>query len=365
MTTGEKMKDADTIFRELKPAALDELAGDAHARRRDGDLARAMHAAAAPRRRARRPVLLVAGVAAAACAAAGTVVLANGGEPASRPPAAGREAVDARTFLLASATAAAKAPAATGRYWYDRQRTSSEVGGHRTVVVGKGPDARKVKKKISYRASIETPGEGWLARDGGKGRKTSGPEKLVFPTAGDEARWREDGSPRLVSGSNEKRIWEGPSQPSIGSDVVSFKELASLPTDAGRLQAVLRDRYARDLKASENPFTGTFTAYLWETARDLLAGPITPGTKSALFKVLAGQPGIRMIGRTTDRLGRPGMAVAVKEAPDGGANATESRLVISAKTADLLEFRMWESGYGTGVTTYEKMGWVGALGARL
>lgn len=232
------------------------------------------------------------------------------------------------------------------------------------VVVGKGPDARKVNKRISYRASIQTPGEGWFARDQGKGRKTSGPEKLVFPTAADEARWREDGSPRLVSGSDGKRIWEGPSRLSIGGDQVTFKELASLPTDAGRLRSVLSDRYKRDLKNPENPFKGTFTAYLWETARDLLAGPITPGTKSALFKVLAGQPGVWTAGRTTDRLGRPGVAVAVKAAPDGGANATESRLVISAKTADLLEFRTWEAGHGTAATTYETMGWVGALGAR-
>ncbi|MEV4678309.1 hypothetical protein AB0K34_42280 [Actinomadura sp. NPDC049382] len=61
MTTGDTMP--DTAFRALKPAALDELAEDGHARRRDADLARAMSAAAAPRprRRVRRPVVLVAG----------------------------------------------------------------------------------------------------------------------------------------------------------------------------------------------------------------------------------------------------------------------------------------------------------------
>ncbi|NVI91709.1 CU044_5270 family protein [Actinomadura sp. BRA 177] len=295
--------------------------------------------------------------------AAGAVVVTGGGENTPVPPAAQGPA-DARTFLLASATTAAKAPATTGRYWYNRQRTALDVGGHRMVVAGKGRDVRKVNKKISYKAVIEIPGEVWIARDGGKGRKTSGPEKLVFPTAEDEARWRKDGSPRLVSGSNGKRVWEGPTRLSLGNGQLTFEQLAALPTDAGRLSAVLRDRYARDLKDAENPLKATFTAYVWGIAHDLLGGPITPGTKAALFKVLAGLPGIRMIGKTTDRLGRPGMAVAATSAPDGGAGATESRLVISAKTADLLEFRMGESGEGAEVTTYETMGWVGSLGAR-
>lgn len=363
MTTGERMP--DTIFRALKPAALDDLAEDGHARRRDTDLARAMSAAAEPRPRprVRRPVLLVAGVAAAACAAAGAVVL-TGGDGTSQPPTAEQGPADARTFLLASATTAAKAPAASGRYWYNRQLTTMDAGGHRMVVVGTGPDARKVDKKIPYKASIETRGEVWLARDGGKGRKVGGPEKLVFPTAADRALWKKDGSPRLVSGSSGKRVWEGPTRLSLGDGEMTAGQLAALPTDAGRLSALLRARYARDLKAPENPYRGTFTAYVWGIAHDLLGGPITPGTKSALFKVLAGQPGIRLLGTTADRLGRPGTAVAAKSAPDGGAGATESRLVISAKTADLLEYRTWEQGEGTIATTYEAMGWVGSLGAR-
>ncbi|MFG1856982.1 CU044_5270 family protein [Actinomadura geliboluensis] len=363
MTTGDTMP--DTAFRALKPAALDELAEDGHARRRDADLARAMSAAAAPRprHRVRRPVLLVAGVAAAACAAAGAVVVTGGGDTPARPPSAQEGPADARTFLLASATTAAKAPAATGRYWYNRQLTTSEVGGHRRAIVGTGPDRRKVDKKIAYRALIESPGEVWLARDGSRARKTGGPDKLVFPTDRDKALWQQDGSPRLA-GSSEKRVWEGPMRRGLGTGEMTAEQIAALPEDPRSLSAVLRDRYQRELKAAENPFKGTFTAYVWGIAHDLLGGPVTPGAKSALFKVLAGQPGIRLAGEATDRLGRPGTAVVAASGPDGGAAATESRLVISATTADLLEFRTTEAGQGTVTTTYEAMGWVGRLGAR-
>ncbi|WP_344283999.1 hypothetical protein, partial [Actinomadura napierensis] len=70
MTPGEKMNDTDTAFRALKPAALDELAAEAHHRSRDTEIARIMRPSAAPppvpraaTRRSRRPLLLVAGVA--------------------------------------------------------------------------------------------------------------------------------------------------------------------------------------------------------------------------------------------------------------------------------------------------------------
>lgn len=364
MNPGEKMP--DTIFRALKPAALDELADDGHARRRDTDLARAMSAAAesGPRPRARRrPVLLVAGLAAAACAAAGAVVVTGGDGTSPQPPAVRQGPADARTFLLASATTAAKAPATTGRYWYNRQLTTIEAGGHRKVAVGTGRDRRKVDKKITYKALIESPGEVWLPRDGGRARKTGGPDRLVFPTARDKALWRQDGSPRL-GGSSEKQVWEGPMRRGPGTGEMTPEQLADLPEDPRSLSAVLRDRYERELKAAENPLKATFTTYVWGIAHDLLGGPVTPGAKSALFKVLAGQPGIRLDGRATDRLGRPGMAVVATSAPDGGAAATESRLVISATTADLLEFRTTEAGHGTVTTTYAAMGWVGRLGAR-
>ena len=238
-----------------------------------------------------------------------------------------------------------------------------EHGNLQQVAVGTGPDRRKVDKKITYKALIESPGEVWLARDGGKARKTGGPDRLVFPTARDKALWRQDGSPRL-GGSSEKRVWEGPMARGLGTGEMTSKELAALPEDPRSLSAVLRDRYERELKAAENPLRATFTAYVWGLAHDLLGGPITPGAKSALFKVLAGQPGIRLAGRDTDRLGRPGTAVVATSAPDGGAAAIESRLVISATTADLLEFRMTEAGHPTVTTTYEAMGWVGRLGAR-
>ncbi|MFD0905252.1 hypothetical protein, partial [Actinomadura sediminis] len=87
MNTGDTVPNSDTAeraLRALRPAALDDLARDAHERRRDEDLARILRTSRRPAARRplpRRPVLLIASVAAGACAVTGVAVTA-GGDPA-------------------------------------------------------------------------------------------------------------------------------------------------------------------------------------------------------------------------------------------------------------------------------------------
>ncbi|MFB4307761.1 sigma factor [Actinomadura sp. GTD37] len=215
--------------------------------------------------------------------------------------------------------------------------------------------------------ALTTPADlaAWDVAEHVVGRETALAAVAALPERDrDKAQWKKDGSPRLLAGSIGERTWEGPTRLTLGSGQVTVKELAALPADAAGLRAELRERYARDLKDTGDPFKGAFTAYVWEIAHDMLAGPITPGTKAALFKILAGEPGIRSAGKVTDRAGRTGVAVVLKTAPDGGAATAESRLVISQQTAALLEFRSAEAGEGTVTTTYEAMGWVGSLGSR-
>jgi hypothetical protein len=50
--------------------------------------------------------------------------------------------------------------------------------------------------------------------------------------------------------------------------------------------------------------------------RDLLRAPLTPpDVRAALFEVAAGLPGIELLGEMDDRVGRPGVAVAMTAFP--------------------------------------------------
>ncbi|MEU5879588.1 hypothetical protein [Spirillospora sp. NPDC047279] len=70
--------DPEKAFQALKPAVLDELAEDAHRRRRADDLTRSLRAAPArARRRRTMPLVLAAGLTAAACATGGVIVAAD------------------------------------------------------------------------------------------------------------------------------------------------------------------------------------------------------------------------------------------------------------------------------------------------
>jgi hypothetical protein len=96
------------------------------------------------------------------------------------------------------------------------------------------------------------------------------------------------------------------------------------------------------------------------TAQDLLAGPITPGTRAALYRVLAGQDGVRPDGAVTDPFGRRGVAVSM------AGPAGRIRLIIDPGTAALPAYQSFvEDDGAAGLSrTYQATGRVGALGAR-
>jgi hypothetical protein len=60
----------------------------------------------------------------------------------------------------------------------------------------------------------------------------------------------------------------------------------------------------------------------------LLTGPVTPGTKAAVYGLLARQPGLTVAKKVTDPLGRAGVAVG---------NDSVGYLVINPATADVLD----------------------------
>ncbi|WP_067830301.1 CU044_5270 family protein, partial [Actinomadura kijaniata] len=319
----------------------------------------------------------------AAAAATGVLVVTDGDGPAPAPgpgapaPAA---AQDARTVLLASAHTAERTPVKPGRYWYTRVRTQT-VQDQRADRKGLKPGQRSRIIKLPYTYITAHTQESWLSRTGRDRTRsiTAINPKTSFPTAGDEAAWRRAGAPQLMDKAERERSvndYDEPITHVIGNENVPTDRLLKLPTDPAALARELRRRYdadVRDANDGKGPEKSVdpYPYYVWVTAQDLLAGPITSGTKAALYRVLADLPEVRGEGRATDQLGRTGVAVTMRGPGDG----TRLRLIIDPKTANLLAYESAGTSLSTSRATsatgrpalseaYESMGWVDSLAAR-
>ncbi|MFB9877296.1 CU044_5270 family protein [Planobispora siamensis] len=408
---------SERTFALLKPGQLDELAEETYRRRRSADLARAFEALPAPARvrrvpeRGRRPLVLAAGAAAAGLAAAVIIIPGQlNGAPGGREPGPGVSAgdprsggarpIDAHSILLAAAESAAREPAGSGRYWYTRQRVFQRVDNAESDYMvaikalaaereeklkelkGK-PDElaaaerefeRKVgelKRKIgepksaalSYTAFLTQTDESWRPRQkGATGRSVSGQdEKITFASSGDEAKWRQAGAPDL--GGSGPRSYDDATERvlSIDNPGLNMRNVGDLPTDREELERKLRQFH----KARPGGAQGDFAVYLWQTGVDLLSAPITPGTKAALFQVMADQPGMTSPGQVTDATGRAGAALTATGSGDDGERI-EYRLIVDPDSAELLQYEVGEAGTSAPLlrVTLQEAGWVDRLGDR-
>jgi hypothetical protein len=339
------MTDPLQIVADLKPAQLDQITADAYARRRATDLARALGeersrplrgAAAGRRHRRSWPLLTGAGLlsaAAAVTAFALTGALAGpattpgrpGGGGAGTPPAAPRVAnLDARTFLLASATVASRAAAGTGSYWYVSER-DFEL----TFASPKGPARPPVKKgsKKVAKPAVQDQDSGicYAATEeiwtGPATARTIVNEDLqfIFRSPADKARWIAQGKPKLFNptggfGDNGTRTSNYTETFYFGYGVhrLSVNQARKLPATEAALNSLLRRWWNSepDKQGAVGPAHPNFGQYVFTWAGALLGGPASQATKAALYRLLADQPGVQVMAGVTDPLGRTGVAVA-------------------------------------------------------
>ncbi|WP_406674214.1 hypothetical protein WBK31_01545 [Nonomuraea sp. N2-4H] len=400
----------DRTFARLKPEKLDELAEAGYRRRRDGDLARAFAEAREetrpePRRLpARRPVFLLAAGAIAAVTAGAVVVstgVLTGTPPAQVPPpgtsqvatgeagASPTAKIDARTFLLAAADTALREKPGSGSYWYVRQRTASPTGywpkkfwdgvaklqrqeqaeidrtgakDDELVAINEKYNKKLAELRESvypdgppFKAYVVETEEQWRPKQaGGTNRTKRSDREVVFPTPQDEAEWRRLGSPKLLDDRSQSVDDTLPRPLSISNMDITLQNVGDLPTSKKALAARLRAQFDR-LPDDDKEFD----LYLWQTAVDLMTAPTSPGTRAAVFRILADQPGIRSGGEVKDAAGREGVSVAV-DSDDG----YEFRLVVDEDTAELLEYAVAEKGEDATRVTFEELGWTDKLGRR-
>ncbi|GII77604.1 hypothetical protein Sru01_25860 [Sphaerisporangium rufum] len=374
---------ADRMVAALRPARLDEMTGEAYRRRRSADLARAFRTprTAAPARGGRLSRrLLLTGATAAGLAAA---VVAVPGLVSTDPPARGPRVtasgphppavrLDAHAVLLAAAETAAREPAAAGRYWYTMERTTRRVD--HLVNKRSADDAKPMRpRQAPFAATVSGSQESWTARDPqDRTRTITGIDVSVdFGSSDDEAKWKSMGSPDLRGFPAEPHVndYDEPIRFMIGQRRLSMDRLAKLPATETGLDKELRRRHQADVDDPKDPLRSTYPQYVWATAQDLLAGPLTPGTRAALYRLLAAQPGLTMVGKVDDGLGRSGIAIAMKTAPGDteyeSDRAPEYRLVVDPDTGRLLAYQVLDGGTEPFLSVaYQTMGWTDGLGER-
>jgi hypothetical protein len=382
-----KNDELNSVINALKPAMVDELADAAYERRPDTPLVRARAGTSTtnPRLiRERRPVRRLAFAAGATAVVTATAVLAvgalSGGHQGTRDGGTAR--TDTRTFLLASAETVAKQPVTHGTCWYTRTRMWQDLmpdpkpGPGVPVPAGKG-------HRQTFQARTASSTEDWACTlPGGTGMRFRSHLPLdiqvTFPTKKDEAAWRAAGSPPLgVNGGTTASkpfttTYDKGSHlvnPDIGSHEIEWKTIAKLPATKSGLESYLRKLWQEDRKGGAYGYVAPadFGLYVFESAGDLFRAPTTPGTRAALYRILADFPSVHVTGQIKDREGRSGMAITA-QTPDG----VVGQLVIDPATAQLLDYEEFgghavSKAAGGGVTggeylAFERQGWVNRIG---
>jgi hypothetical protein len=171
---------------------------------------------------------------------------------------------------------------------------------------------------------VQSINEAWIARDGA-GRDRSlvlshfrGRGGRDDPTRSADDKLRATARPFLLSPA-----------PRIS---LSYAHLRRLPANPAGLRVALQRVAAQYPIANLFPSSQQQTVVKFAILRGLAQTPAPPGVRAALYRVLASTPGMRLIGRRTDSIGRTGTAVAVTL---GGA--VELELIIDPATGDLLQ----------------------------
>lgn len=289
-------QDALRRLKEADPAPPERVRGSVRQPRAQEALNRILREEPRPRLPRRRPLALVATL-----AAISVVVWVGLGQ---RPEdLGGRTAAVVLSEAAETAAGAGLPEIGPGEFLYQRTDQIDRV----TSVSDKGV----------WTALVPRRREVWVGADG-SGRILEVPGRPVFPRPRDRTLWMRAGRPRIQGGGSDREYGAGRLLP---------EGFEALPTDPGTLADVLRrDRVDSALPADP----GLFVA-----AADLLSEPLVdPAHRAALYRVVAGIEGVRLLGQVTDPSGRPGVGVAITSR--SGNTLQDHVLIFDAETSEVL-----------------------------
>jgi hypothetical protein len=227
---------------------------------------------------------LAAGVAAVTGIVAAVTLAVSGAFVPAGPRAGQHRSVRlsaAQQILLTAAVAAARAPARTGTYWYDKQ-TWSGPGYHETVEFWTRPSGNPQWARGKQKTN------GHLVRVGGRpGYNLAGETGLYLQSGGDLRRQRL----KLLRHRPPKPTHVFSGRPTL----VSFGQLQKLPTSAAALTAWLTAYTRNYARQAGEPYQAIQADFLSLTS--LIAEvPAPPGVRAAAFRAMATLPGVTSLG---------------------------------------------------------------------
>jgi hypothetical protein len=238
---------------------------------------------------------LLAGAAALALGAVLWQVLVPGRVPEQRYTTSG----SAHAILLAAADRADRTP--TKRFWHSEGEAGQLLHRHHD-----GHDYTLV-------ATVGT--EQWIPSDPVDGIAVGGyygPARLRPLTAADAAAYRADGSPRPNENARAGIVVPDPQEgPALADDQIWEGDPARLPADPSGVRMTMLTWMRDHGDMPEHP-----DAWLFREATKLLDSPAripSPAVRGALYRMLAGLPGVRDLGTVRDPLGRPTIGVSMRE----------------------------------------------------
>jgi hypothetical protein len=262
--------------------------------------------------RRRFPMTVAAPLGAAAAVTAVAVVLASlphgPAAPASRvggaPPRAGQPVSGQLT---------------SGRYWVQ----PGTVGNY--LQVGQAGDRYVVLEKVAVQA--------WTPQSKKLASPSISQALSVQPASqADERAWRTAGSPASWPGTGQDTSvaspqgftdgWLRPLEAGRGKPLavtvgygtagfywfgrqLSAPRLAAVTASPAALKQLLDEQYTSE----KTP--GSFASFVISALPQLMTFPVTTAVRAALYRVLAGQPGVRNLGQVSDVAGQRGIALAV------------------------------------------------------
>lgn len=174
----------------------------------------------------------------------------------------------------------------------------------------------------------------WIAANGAERVTHTYKGPVRFDTPASEQNWIAAGRPAT--------ILDTPAGPNGGTKTTTeppgsatFLSESTLPTTSGALLKVIEAGKTGDPNMDHQWITDDGPAGIFRAAADLLAWPATgtsPALRSALYEIMAGLPGVTLLGTVTDHSGQSGIAIA-----GPAADGTRPQVVIDPKTGQLLE----------------------------
>ncbi|WP_066940001.1 CU044_5270 family protein [Microtetraspora fusca] len=243
-------------------------------------------------------------------------------------------AVPPDAVLAAAADRLAAQPPGTGAWW---RRDMTQVEWTRTPAYTVERRRRDVL---------------WLSRE--HGARTQQAQISAKPrTPADEQAWRNAGSPDLCDRCEMVGGYFTPLK-------LTVSPAMELPAEPQALKAKLLSVYVpqndKDIPEAiwgaslkDTPETWIWGASPWL----LLNAETTPATRAALYRVLAGLPGVRVEDNVIDIDGRTGIALTYGKAP------TREQIIIDRDSGELLAIQKELSGTGATFAAYvvKRLGW--------